>query len=380
MARTLFWISLLIIFYIYFGYTALCILLGLLFNRQVKKKEIYPTISIIIPCYNEEKVIRGKLENLLSLDYPMDKLQIIVVSESTDKTNEIVSKYKNIELYKYGGRLGKTVLLYNAVPQARGEILVFTDANVMLKKDCLKKISSNFYEERIGAVTGLLEVDNPEASPISWGEKIYKKYETILRKSNSQLRRVLNSDGALFAIRRGLYRPISPERGDDFELVIRVLIDGYHSVFEPEAIAYESASIATKGEIARKIRMVSWFIRSTIILIKDMLLKFRFGLIFQIFSHKLLRWTTPYFLIAFFISNISLWKEGLFYQSILIVQISVYCMGLLGWYMSDLQKKKPPLLLGAMQYFLMFNYAFLIGTIKGIFSGKTSPVWDKVRS
>jgi len=380
-AKIIFCASLFIIIYTYFGYIALSIVLGKLFGKKVKKQEIYPAISIIVACYNEESIIRQKLENLLSLEYPSDKLQIMIASESIDNTNGIVSEYRDrgIELYAFEGRHGKTTLLYNVVPKARNEILVFSDANAIFEKDVLKKIAANFSEERIGAVTGLLQISNLKASSISWGEYMYKKYETALRKSNSALRRVLNPDGSIFAIRKELYNPISPERGDDFELVIRTLINGYDSVFEPEAISYEEASISTKAETARKIRMISWFLKSTGILLKEMLLKLRFDLIFQIVSHKIFRWLTPFFFLIFFISNIFVWKDGLFYKLFLIAQIAGYLMGILGLYISGRQKKKPPLLLGAMQYFLMYNYAFMIGILAGLTPDKASHKWEKVR-
>ena len=380
-AKIIFWASLFIIIYTYFGYITLSFVLGKLFGKKVKKKEIYPAISIIVACYNEESIIRQKLENLLSLEYPSDKLQIMIASESIDNTNGIVSEYRDrgIELYAFEGRHGKTTLLYNVVPKARNEILVFSDANAIFEKDVLKKIAANFAEERIGAVTGLLQISNPKASSISWGEYMYKKYEMALRKSNSALRRVLNPDGSIFAIRKELYNPINPERGDDFELVIRTLINGYDSVFEPEAISHEEASISTKAETARKIRMISWFLKSTAILLKEMLLKLRFDLIFQIVSHKIFRWFTPFFFLIFFISNIFVWKDDLFYKLFLITQIAGYLMGILGLYISGRQKKKPPLLLGAMQYFLMYNYAFMIGILAGLIPDKASHKWEKVR-
>ena len=380
-AKIIFWASLFIIIYTYFGYIALSFVLGKLFGKKVKKQEIYPAISIIVACYNEESIIRQKLENLLSLEYPSDKLQIMIASESIDNTNGIVSEYRDrgIELYTFEGRHGKTTLLYNVVPKARNEILVFSDANAIFEKDVLKKIAANFAEERIGAVTGLLQISNPKASSISWGEYMYKKYEMALRKSNSALRRVLNPDGSIFAIRKELYNPINPERGDDFELVIRTLINGYDSVFEPEAISHEEASISTKAETARKIRMISWFLKSTAILLKEMLLKLRFDLIFQIVSHKIFRWFTPFFFLIFFISNIFVWKDDLFYKLFLITQIAGYLMGILGLYISGRQKKKPPLLLGAMQYFLMYNYAFMIGILAGLIPDKASHKWEKVR-
>ncbi|MFC1667407.1 glycosyltransferase [Candidatus Omnitrophota bacterium] len=382
MSKIIFWSSFFIVFYIYFGYIGFSILLSKLFGKRVKKKDIYPSLSIIVPCYNEENVIRQKLENLCSVDYPKNKLQIMIVSESKDKTNDIVREFKNkgVELYAHEERHGKTVLLYKTVPYARGDILVFSDANAIYEKDALKKLSRNFYEEKIGAVTGVLKIKNPDKSSISKGEYIYKKYETLLRKSTSKLRCLLNADGSIFAIRKKLYSPISPERGDDFELVIRVLLKGYDSVFEPEAISYEDASLTVKAESARKIRMVSWFLKSTMILLKEMFLKFRVGLIFQIISHKLLRWLSPYFLMILFISNLMLWKEGSLYFFFLVLQASLYLMGILGIYISSVKKKKIPFILGAIKYFLMFNYAFMVGVFKGLVFRKDSPEWEKVRA
>jgi len=360
----------------------LCSLLSKLFGKKVRKKDIFPSLSIIVPCYNEETVIRKKLENLTSLEYPEDKLQIIIASESNDKTNNIVSEFKakGVELYTYEERQGKSLMLYKTVPKSRGEIVVFSDANAIYKKDALKKLASNFHDERIGAVSGILIIDNPKRSNISNGEYIYKKYETLLRGSNSLLGCVLNSDGSIFAIRKKLYNPISPERGDDFELVIRILINGYRSVLESEAISYEHASVTAKAETDRKIRIVSWFLKSSIILMKEMFLKFRFGLIFQIISHKLLRWFSPYFFIAIFISNFILLRENPFYLSAFIFQISILLNGMLGYYISKTKKKKTPLILGISHYFIMFNYGFIIGTIKGLIPSKTSSYWEKVRA
>jgi len=383
MTKIIFWLVFFIIFYTYIGYTGICMALAKIFGGKVKKTDFYPEISIIIPCYNEEKIICQKLENTLSLEYPKGKLEIIVASESDDKTNEIVSEFKDegIKLYAYENRRGKTVLLYNTIPEAKGEIIIFSDANALYKKDAVKKIAGNFYEDRVGAVVGCLMINNPDASAISKGEYIYKKYEMLLRKANSSLGRTLNADGSIFAVRKKLYRPISPERGDDFELVIRVLISGHISLFEPEAISYEEASVTPKAETARKIRMVSWFLKSSIILLKEMFLKLRFDLILQIISHKLLRWFSPYFFIALFILNLLLWKGPFIYSFFLIIQIFLYLIGILGIYISGAKKKKAPFMLEMMQYFMMFNYAFAIGTFKGLLSHKTSsPNWEKVRT
>lgn len=381
MAAIIFWGSFLAAVYAYVGYLLLCMLAARVFGKKFKREEIFPALTLVIPCYNEELVIRKKIENSLELDYPQDKLQIIVVSESTDRTNDIISdfKQKNVELYTLGQRAGKTVLMFCASLKARGRIIVFSDANVRLKSDALKQIASNFSDERVGAVTGLLQVSNPQVSAISRGEFMYKKYESLLRTANGRMGRVLNSDGALFAIRKDLYLPITPERGDDFELVVRVLLEGYDSVFDPEAISYEDSSVTAKQEIQRKIRMVSWFFKSTALLIQEMLVRSRFDLIFQIVSHKVLRWLTPYFFILFLFSNVFLWQEGWFYQLLLCMQVLGYMLGAAGFYIAEIKKIKPPFILGVFHYFLMYNYAFLAGTIKGLFPARTTSSWAKAR-
>ena len=382
MTHIIFWLILFIIFYTYLGYIGISILLAKVFGKKPVTMDFFPKISIIIPCYNEEKIIRQKIENTLSLEYPKEKLEIIIASESTDSTNSIVSEFKNsgVKLYAYDERIGKTGLLYRAVPEAIGEIVVFSDANALYKKDAVIKIARNFYDNRVGAVVGRLIINNLEASSISKGEYIYKKYEMLLRESNGLLGRVLNADGSIFAIRKTLYMPISPERGDDFELIIRILISGYKSLFEPEAISYEEASVTSRAEYARKVRMVSWFLKSSMLLLKEMLLKLRLDLMFQIISHKLLRWFSPYFFIAFFITNIMLLKDAPIYSFFLIIQIFFYLGGLIGFYMTGVKKKKAPFLLGAIQYFIVFNYAFMIGVLKSFFLRKTlTPNWEKVR-
>lgn len=377
-----FWASFFLIFYVYFGYLILSIFLGAVFKIKRLKQEYYPLVSLIIPCYNEEKVIRDKLDNILKLDYPKDKLQVLIASESNDKTNSIVSEYinTNTRLYAYEKQRGKTVILFDTLPYAKGEIIVFSDANVLLKNDCVKEITANFYDKSVGAVTGLLTISNPKASNISWGENIYRNYETLLRISNGESGKVLNPDGAIFAIRRELYSPINPERGDDFELVIRVLLNNKYSVIEPKAVSYENASVTPKEEINRKIRMVSWFLKSSLILLKEMALKSRPDLIFQVISHKILRWFSPYFFITFFFSNCLIAGKGRLYYLILLAQILFYLTAASSFYLcKSAGKNKIPLILKLTNYFLIFNYGFLAGTIKGIFSLNSSSAWQKAR-
>jgi len=379
--KVIFWISLTALLYAYFGYILLCVIVSRIFAVKTIKESFFPFITIIIPCYNEESVIREKLENVLGLDYPKQKLQVLVISESKDKTNEIVLGYKSsgVEIFSTTERIGKSALIFQAMPLARGEILVFSDANAMLKQDALKMLARNFADPKVGAVTGLLSINNLDQSHISRGEGIYKRYETLLRESNSRVGRVLNSDGAIFAIRKALYNPITPERGDDFELIIRVLISKHYSVFDPQAIAFEKASITSKQEISRKIRMVSWLIKSAALLLKELFLSLRIGLALQLISHKFLRWLTPYFLILLFLTNIMILDSGLFFRISFFLQLTFYSLGITGIIILTLSKRKIPMLFGFAHYIITYNYAFLIGVIKGIFPAKKYHIWEKSR-
>lgn len=376
-----FWGSLGIIIYTYCGYIMLCIIFSKIFKVNFHKKEIFPLITIIIPCYNEENIIEEKIKNLLLLDYPKDKLQILIASESTDRTNQIVNNYKNmgVEIYQTNQRFGKSALIFNAFSLARGEIILFSDANAMLDILALKKISRNFFEPKVGAVVGLLCISNSASSYISKAEYLYKKYETLLRISNSALGSVLNSDGAIFAIRKNLYHPITPEKGDDFELIIRILLAKHYCVFEPQAIAYEAASTTAKQETTRKIRMVSWLIKSAFSLLKEMFFKLRFDLIYQLISHKFLRWLTPFFLLSLFISNALIFKINIFFKIFLILQIIFYIYGLIGLILSQILKIKIPAILGFGHYFIMYNYAFLIGVLKGMLPFARYHTWETER-
>ena len=366
--------------HIYVGYLGISILLGKIFRKPLKKEGILPNVSLVIPAFNEEKVIKDKLENSLGLDYPKEKLEIVVVSESDDQTNSIVSQYieKGIILYTYRTRQGKSKMLYDTVPKTKGEIIVFSDANAIYEKDALKRLVSNFYDRHIGGVLGRLVIANPHDSSISGGESIYKKYEGLLRKYNSYLHSILGADGSMFGIRRELYSPISPTRGDDFELAVRILIKGFGLVFEPEAISYEKASISYHDEIRRKIRMVSWFLKSSFFLLKEMFRPFRGFLIFQLISNKILRWFSPYFVILLFFSNLVLYKTHPFYSIFFSIQILFYTIAVISGIYLKKGERRLHRLLGMAFYFLTFNYAFLLGTLKGLFFRQKS-LWEKVR-
>lgn len=175
------------IFYIYLGYPVLVVLIGLIRNKRVKKGTYEPHITILISAYNEEKSIEATIKNKLDLDYPKNKLEIIVISDnSTDKTDDIVKQYEpqGVKLLRQIPRAGKTSALNMAVPQAIGEILVFSDANSIYAPDALKKLMQNFYDQEVGYVTGKTMYTNPDGTAIGDGCTTYMKYELFARTGN----------------------------------------------------------------------------------------------------------------------------------------------------------------------------------------------------
>ncbi|MBU1044920.1 MAG: glycosyltransferase family 2 protein [Candidatus Omnitrophica bacterium] len=378
--QIIFWISLISLFHVYIGYLIICIIAAKLFKQPIDKQEIFPTVTLLIPAYNEQPVIKAKIENSLALEYPKDKLKIVIASESTDNTNQLVSEYldQGIVLHAFAQRRGKSRMLYDVVGKTTGEIIVFSDANAMYKPDVISKLVRNFNDRKIGGVLGSLIITNPDDSSISEGESVFKKYESILRKANTAVHSIIGADGTMLAIRRDLYKPISPERGDDFEIALRIRVQGYGMVFEPEAISYEKASVDFQAEIKRKRRIVSWFWKSALILLSEMVNPWQGFLIFQVISNKIMRWLSPVFLIALFVSSLSLAPGSIFYGLFFQLQVFFYCVAMLGGIFSKKTENKLEKILRMPFFFIVFNYAFLIGTIEGLFL-KQKPFWQKVR-
>ncbi|MFQ5788074.1 MAG: glycosyltransferase, partial [Thermodesulfobacteriota bacterium] len=329
---------------------------------------------------NEEDIIRQKIENSLDLDYPHEKLEIIVASESTDRTNDIVREFegKGVVLYAYEKREGKRATLYRTVPLAKGDIIIFSDANAIYKKDSIKKITRNFVDKRIGCVSGRLQYLNPKESSIGVGETTYWEFEFVLKRMASRLFSLAGCggvNGSIFAIRKDLYNPIDKYRGDDFEISCRVELGGYGSVLEPEAISYEESSEDSKQEFKRKVRLASGNFKCTVMLLIEALQKGKLVTAFLLFSHRFLRYTTPLWLISLFISNLFLLNSNLIYY--LYPQLIFYFLAILGLTLERASHRVYTPFLFPF-YFCMVNYAALLALVKNVF-GKTEMFWEKAR-
>ena len=374
-----FWFFTLLILYIYFGYPLLLLILAKLFPIPVVKQEnIAPTVSIIISAFNEEKVIARKVENSLSLDYPVDKLEIIIGSDgSTDNTNEIVGAYDNsrVQLVTFHKNRGKSSVQNDIVKKSQGEILVFTDATGMLQKDALHQLVRNFADERVGCVGGAVHDRTMTGTAVTMANDVYWRYEVLLRGAESRFGSLAMASGSLFALRRNLFKPLSLNVGDDFVLPLGVAQQGYLTIFEPMAISADELSSKSGEKFRQKARIVNKDLRG--LLYQRILLNpFSFPrYALSLWSHKLLRWLVPFWLIGILITNVLL-SIQLFYAVLLVFQVFFYLFTLTGFILSRFNFKVTPFYIPF--YFCLLNLA----AAKGVWDflwGKKVGKWRTIR-
>ena len=383
----LFWVCLFIIFYAFVGYGIFLFVL-LLLKRLVYKPEstLYsftelPSVTLIIAAYNEESIIREKIENTLLLSYPLNKLNYIVVTDgSTDNSAVIVAEYPQIILLHREGRTGKINAVHRAMQQVNTEIVIFTDANTFLNQDALINISRHYKNQLVGAVAGEKRVRIDQKSDATAGEGIYWKYESKLKKWDSDLNSVVGAAGELFSIRTSLYEPVEKDTLlDDFIISMRIAAKGFKIVYEPEAFAMETSSENIKEELKRKVRIAAGGIQS-ILRLKELLNVFRYPILsFQYISHRVLRWTVIPFLIIFvFALNILIIIRGssVLYLIFFSGQIIFYMAAALGWLLEKRQLRNKFLFIP--YYFVLMNYAVLAG-IKRFYTGAQQVTWDKAK-
>ncbi len=299
----IFWISALLIVYVYVGYPLVLMILIPKANSLIKQ-EIIPNVILFIPAYNEEKVIMNKIENSLALDYPKEKLKIVVASDgSTDSTEIIVKDYvdKGIILFESKIRKGKSFIINEFIPKSDGDIIIFTDANCVYKEDSIKKLVRSFNDEKVGCVVGNLKYIDKRSS-VGKGEGLYFRYESMIKKLESRYGAVVAANGSIYAIRKDLFSSLDPDVANDLAHPIKIAYKRYKIVFEPEAIAYEKATSSPTEEFGRRSRIVTRGLTAFIRYWKKYhMLKGMWGFCF--ISHKLIRWFVPFFLIAILLSN-----------------------------------------------------------------------------
>ena len=384
-----FWISLFIVFYTFAGYGILLYILIRL-KRVFKGKpviphpesDLLPICTLVVAAYNEQFFIEDKITNTLKLNYPEGKLKFLFITDgSTDKTPEIISRYPQIQLLHQPYRAGKIAAIHRAMEYVDTEIVVFTDANTLLNPDAIMMICRHYADKAVGAVAGEKRVQMDESADASAaGEGFYWKYESALKKWDSELYSVVGAAGELFSVRRELYKDVRPDAIlDDFMISMYIAEKGYRIVYEPEAYAIETASENVTEELKRKIRIAAGGIQS-ILWLKGLLNPFKYSILcFQYVSHRVLRWTvTPFLLILVFILNavIVFNPRETFYQLILFAQILFYVLALLGLIMEKRQIRIKALFIP--YYFCVMNYAIFMGIHRYI-TKTQSAAWDKAQ-
>jgi cellulose synthase/poly-beta-1,6-N-acetylglucosamine synthase-like glycosyltransferase len=335
LAEVALWSSIAWLVYSYGGFAAAIAAAGWLRNRRVRRAPITPSASLIIAAYNEEHCIRERLENALAMDYPADRLQVIVASDgSTDRTGPIVEEYRGrgVTLLPLP-RAGKIHALNAAATAATGDILVFSDANTMCERGALRALTRNFADPEVGGVaghTGYALESRTESS--AHGERLYWNYDAWLKELETRSGSVVSAHGGWYAIRRHLYLPV-PDGAvtDDFAISTAVIEQGYRLVFEPEARATEFAVPEARREFRRRVRLMTRGLRG-VVLRRRLLNPFRYGMYSGVlFSHKVVRRLAPLALITAMLSSIVLAPTSRFYAVMLAAQVLFYALAVAGY-------------------------------------------------
>lgn len=301
-----FWISVVGILYTYFGYPLLVFLLAKLIYKSEIFQASQPPVTLLIAAYNEESVIEDKIRNSLAIDYPKDRLQVVIVADgSTDKTLEITKRYTNrgVELLYQPERRGKMAAINRALTHARGEIIIFSDANNYYAADTIQNLIRPFGDPGVGAATGAKVIDKGDGS-LGTSEGLYWKYESFIKKQESRLGSCTSAAGEVLAIRKHLYSP-PPNNviNDDFYIAMQIVRSGYRLVYVPEAKSIERVSPSAEDEVTRRTRINAGRFQA-IAMAKQILPFGRPLLVWQVLSHKFLRPVVPFAMIGAAVFNI----------------------------------------------------------------------------
>ncbi len=379
---SLFWGSLGLIVYAYIGFPLLLLVRGLLRHRPYHEAEIEPEVTLLIVAHNEEASIAAKLDSVLALDYPREKLRILVASDgSDDRTDEIVAGYaaQGVRLLPFP-RQGKIPVLNAAAAQAEGEILVFSDANSLYAPDALRHLLRPLADPTVGAVAGNQVYSSSAGNAASVGEQMYWRFDRLLKTTQSRAGNAISATGAIYAIRRSLFRPVPPGVGDDFVISTRAISQGYRLVFAPDAVAAEPIAPSDEAEFKRKVRII---VRGLLGLwaVRELFNPLRYGFYsLQIFSHKLLRWSVGWLLLLLALVSLPMARRGRLYRAALLGQVAFYgaagaALALRG---TPLARRKGFKLLTIPYYFCLANVAAVRAWLQ-LLGGTRIDVWESKR-
>jgi biofilm PGA synthesis N-glycosyltransferase PgaC len=378
-----YWFFILIVSYTFLGYAILAYLLILakhIFRKKhLPSQNFEPSVTLVIPCFNEADIIEDKIINCQALDYPAGKLSILFITDgSTDRSNEIIRAQTGIRLLYEPYRAGKTAAGNRAMQFVTTSVVIFSDANTLLNREAIRNMVKHFTDEKVGCVSGekrvlTKDIDNASAA----GENIYWKYESALKKIDSELYSAVGAAGELVAFRSSLFKALPDDTlVDDFMQSMQIAAAGYKIVYEPTAFATEEASLNVKEELKRKIRIATgnW---QTIQRLSGILSFAKTPVLYlQYFSRRILRWAVvPFLLVLIFILNILLAVKGdTIYRWLFFTQLFFYGLAFMGYLLRD--KNTRFKIFFVPYYFCVMHYAMLAGLVR-FTSGNQSGAWDK---
>ena len=365
-----FWLSLAALAWTHLAYPAAVSLLARLRPRPPLREPILPTVSLIIPAYNEEAVIERKLENALALDYPADRLEVVVTSDdSRDATHELVTRFRDRGVRLIAcERGGKVAAQDRAVRETSGEIVAFGDANVQWERRALRELVAPFADPAVGMACGQVRLVNPAGGTNQEG--VYWRYEMWLRERESVVHSITGSNGAIYAVRREAYREVDPRFGHDLSFPYLIVQNGYRAVYEPRARATESMTTDIEDEFRRKVRM---FEHAWLMLFRGRMFRLRVGPVYwmELVSHRLLRYWSGPLHVALLASSALLASHGAVYAVALGLQLAG--LMLVGLSILARGRIRP---LRILHYYLLVTLATLIA-LGGYLRRGVPATWDK---
>ncbi len=373
------WLCVGLLVYVYLGYPLIVNLVSKLFPKPIDRGEIEPFVTVLITAFNEEAAIREKLENTLAINYPPDKLEILVASDgSTDRTDDIVREFapRGVKLFRKEGRAGKTATQNSAVEIATGEIILFSDATTKYSKDVFEHLLPVFADQTVGCAAGRLIYVDDLSTNVGTGARGYWSYETFLKVAESNACSLIGASGCLYAVRRSAYEPMYPEACSDFLICTAVYRKGLRSVFVPSAVCFENTNLSAGQEWRMRVRVIAQTF-TDLWRNRDMLNPFRSGFYaIELLSHKVLRYAVPLLLLGLFAMSVLQAPTNIFYASLLALQMAFYTLALAGWVLERFGKSFS--LLAMPLYFMLANIASAVAFYKFL-RGETFTRWEPIR-
>ncbi len=373
-----FWLGFGLLAYTYAGYfVVLTFVAPLVRKRHHWDDNHFPSVTMVISLHNEEKHIAQRIDNFEALDYPREKLNLLLGDDcSTDRTRVIIrermARNPRVRLVEFNTHQGKTAVINALVPQASGDVIAFTDANTFWEPTALRLLARHFADPRVGSVGGRLILRSATGVNI---DDNYWQYETLLKRREGELGVVLGAAGGIYLLRKALFRPLKSDviQIDDFIWPVSVYWQGYRGVNEPAAVAHEEAAPFVEAEFRRKVRIGTGDYRA-LWECRALLNPWRGWVSFAFWSHKVLRWAAPFLLIAVFVSNALLLDRPL-YQFLFAGQVVFYALGVAGLFVSR-EKHLLAKICRVPYYFLGSNAALLVGFWKCV-TGRQQAAWSQ---